>query len=279
MTKSVKRDFSREDWETYYRRYQTTLAREYLMPEFARWGVDLAGKRVLDVGCGNGGCGAEFARAGCGVVMMDIDERLVALAIEHNAREGVAAEAFTGNALDETAPFWRRGPFDIVLFRDVMEHLESPATALGIARRFLAPGGVVLVVFPPYYSPYGGHQQILPRKKFLFVPYNKLPYLQWIPKPLFLRLVRGDAPPNREVARLNGIRLTIRKFEMEMSRAGFVARGKTLYLSRPSFALRYGLRVVEAGILGRVPFAAEALVTAAHYLLAPAPGAPGENGG
>ena len=278
MTKSVKRDFSSEDWETYYRRYQTTLAREYLMPEFARWGVDLAGKRVLDVGCGNGGCGAEFARAGCGVVMMDIDERLVALAIEHNAREGVAAEAFTGNALDETAPFWRRGPFDIVLFRDVMEHLESPATALGIARRFLAPGGVVLVVFPPYYSPYGGHQQILPRKKFLFVPYNKLPYLQWIPKPLFLRLVRGDAPPNREVARLNGIRLTISKFEREMSRAGFVARGKTLYLSRPSFALRYGLPVVEAGILGRVPFAAEALVSAAHYLLAPAPGAPGENG-
>lgn len=279
MTKSVKRDFSREDWETFYRRYQATLAREYLMPELARWGVGLAGKRVLEVGCGNGGCGAEFARAGCGVVMMDIDERLVALAIEHNAREGVAAEAFTGNALDETAPFWRRGPFDIVLFRDVMEHLESPATALGIARRFLAPGGVVLVVFPPYYSPYGGHQQILPRKKFLFVPYNKLPYLQWIPKPLFLRLVRGDAPPNREVARLKGIRLTIRKFEREMSRAGFVARGKTLYLSRPSFALRYGLHVVEAGILGRVPFAAEALVTAAHYLLTPAPGAPGENGG
>jgi len=279
MAKSVKRDFSREDWETYYRRYQTTLAREHLIPEFARWGVSLAGKRVLEVGCGNGGCGAELARNGCRVVMMDIDERLVGLAIEHNAKEGVAAEAFTGNALDESAPFWARGPFDLVLFRDVMEHLESPARALAIVRRFLAPGGAVLVVFPPYYSPYGGHQQILPRKKLLFVPYNKLPYLQWLPRPVFLRLVRGDAPPNREVARLNAIRLTIRKFEREARAAGFEPRRRTLYLSRPSFSLRYGLPVVEAGILGRIPFVAEAAVTAAHYLLAPARGDAAPAGG
>jgi SAM-dependent methyltransferase len=156
-----------------------------------------------------------------------------------------------------------------VLFRDVMEHLESPATALAIVRRSLAPGGAVLVVFPPYYSPYGGHQQILPRKKFLFVPYNKLPYLQWLPKPVFLRIVGGDAPSNREVARLNGIRLTIRKFEREARSAGYDARRRTLYLSRPSFSLRYGLPVVEAGILGRIPLLAEAAVTAAHYLLSP----------
>jgi len=271
MTKSVKRDFAREDWETYYRRYQSTLAREYLIPEFAGWGVDPAGKRVLEVGCGNGGCGAEFARHGARVVMMDVDERLVRLAIEHNAREGVAADARAGDALDEDAPFWGLGPFDIVLFRDVMEHVASPAAALGIVRRHLAPGGVVLVVFPPYYSPYGGHQQILPRKKILAVPYNKLPYLQWLPRRIFLGLVRGDAPSNAEVARLNGIRLTIRKFEREAGAAGFVVRGKRLYLSRPSFALRYGLPVVPAGFLGRVPLLAEALVTAAHYLLAPEP--------
>jgi SAM-dependent methyltransferase len=271
MSRRVKRDFSREDWETYYRRYQTTLAREYLIPIFSRWGVDLRGKKLLEVGCGNGGCAAEFSRAGCHVVMMDIDERLVGLAGEHNDREGVTAEAFAGDVRNEAASFWRRGPFDIVMFRDVMEHVESPAAVLRIVRRFLSPVGVVLVVFPPYYSPYGAHQQILPRKKFLFVPYNKLPYIQMLPERMFLRLVRGEGPSNEEVARLSTIRLTIRKFEREIREAGFVAREKRTYLSRPSFALRYGLPVIGAGFLGRVPLVAEAAVTAVHYLLAPIP--------
>ena len=270
MSRRVKRDFSREDWETYYRRYQTTLAREYLIPIFSRWGVDLRGKKLLEVGCGNGGCAAEFSRAGCHVVMMDIDERLVELAGEHNDKEGVRAEAFAGDVRNEAAPFWRRGPFDIVMFRDVMEHLERPAAVLRIVRRFLSPVGVVLVVFPPYYSPYGAHQQILPRKKFLFVPYNKLPYIQMLPERMFLRLVRGEGPSNEEVARLSTIRLTIRKFEKEIREAGFVEREKRTYLSRPSFALRYGLPVVDAGILGRVPLVAEAAVTAVYYLLTPA---------
>jgi len=270
MSRRVKRDFSREDWETYYRRYQRTLARKYLIPIFSRWGVDLKGKKLLEVGCGNGGCAAEFSRAGCHVVMMDIDERLVELAGEHNDKEGVRAEAFAGDVRNEAAPFWRRGPFDIVMFRDVMEHLERPAAVLRIVRRFLSPVGVVLVVFPPYYSPYGAHQQILPRKKFLFVPYNKLPYIQMLPERMFLRLVRGEGPSNEEVARLSTIRLTIRKFEKEIREAGFVEREKRTYLSRPSFALRYGLPVVDAGILGRVPLVAEAAVTAVYYLLTPA---------
>jgi SAM-dependent methyltransferase len=269
MTTRVKRDFYKEDWETYYRRYQATLAREYLIPIFQRWGVDVAGKRLLEVGCGNGGCGAEFARAGCNVVMMDIDERLVALAGEHNEREGIDAEVFAGDVLDGAAPFWRRGPFDIVMFRDVMEHIESPSAVLRIAGRFLSPSGVILVVFPPYYSPYGGHQQILPRKRFLFVPYNKLPYLQLLPRRVFLRLARGDGPSHREVVRLSSIRLTIRKFEGEIRRAGFEAREKKTYLSRPSFALRYGLPVIESGILGRIPVISEVAVTAAYYLVAP----------
>jgi len=278
MPRRVKRDFSKEDWETYYRRYQTTLAREYLVPIFSRWGVELGGKKLLEVGCGNGGCGAEFSRAGCDVVMMDIDERLVGLAKEHNDREGVAAEVFAGDVLDEAAPFWRRGPFDIVMFRDVMEHLESPAAVLRTARRFLSPAGVVLVVFPPYYSPYGAHQQILPKKKFMLIPYNKLPYIQLLPKRMFLRLVRGEGPSNEEVARLSAIRLTVRKFEREVREAGFVARERRPYLSRPSFALRYGFPVIDAGVLGRLPIIAEAAVTAVYYLLASAQESPNKRG-
>ncbi len=268
MPNRVKRDFQREDWDTYYRRYQRTLADEYLIPILSRWGVELRGKRLLEVGCGDGGCGAAFSVAGCRVVMMDIDERLVSLAARHNKREGIDAKTFVGDVLDENAAFYREGPFDLVMFRDVIEHLGDPGGALRVARRFLSKGGVVFVIFPPYYSPYGAHQQILPRKGTRLAPYNKLPYLQLLPRGLFESLVRGEGNAHREVNRLSRIRLTIGKFERCVREAGMVAVRKKMFLSRPSFALRYGIPVVGASFLGSIPVAREVAVTAAYYLLA-----------
>jgi SAM-dependent methyltransferase len=272
MAKTVKRDFPNEDWETYYRRYQRALASEYLIPLLSRWGVNLGGSSVLEVGCGNGGCGAAFAGAGCRVVMMDVDERLVSLARRHNASEGIDARTFVGDVFDEDAAFYGEGPFDLVLLRDVIEHLDDTARALRIACENLAKGGLVFVVFPPYYSPYGAHQQILPRKRLLFLPYNKLPYIQLLPRRMFESLVRGEGPPHGEVRRLSAIRLTIGRFERCVREAGLVAVRKRMFLTRPSFALRYGVPVVGASVAGAIPLLRELFVTAAYYLLARAPG-------
>ena len=182
MTTRVKRDFENEDWDRYYRRYQKTLAERYLIPILSRWGVTFHGRKFLEVGCGDGGCGAAFYHAGCDVVMMDIDGRLVEIAESLNREENVASKTYVGDVLDETSPIYGEGPFDIVMFRDVMEHIERPNEALEIVCRHLNKNGLIFVAFPPYYSPYGAHQQILPRKTIGSVPYNKLPYLQLLPQ-------------------------------------------------------------------------------------------------
>jgi SAM-dependent methyltransferase len=257
------------EWDDYYRRYQVDLANRYLIPTLAQWGVTLDGARLLEIGCGDGGCGAAFCRAGCDVVMMDVDERLVGIAKETNAKENINIPTYVGDVFDADGEFYSHGPFDIVLFRDVMEHLEGPHKALDIVKRYLSPGGVVFIVFPPYFSPYGAHQQILPRKTIAKIPYNKLPYLQLLPKPWFLRLVKGETPANREVMRLRDVRLTISGFEKSVSQAGLRVRERTTYLSRPTFALRYGLPVVQASVIGAIPVLREVLVTAAYYLLEP----------
>lgn len=267
MTTRVKRDFENEDWDRYYRRYQKTLAERFLLPILARWGVVFHGRKFLEVGCGDGGCGAAFRHAGCDVVMMDIDERLVEIAKSLNREENVTAKTFVGDVLDETAPFYGEGPYDLVMFRDVMEHLERPDKALGIVRGHLSEDGLVFVVFPPYYSPYGAHQQILPRKTIGPVPYNKLPYIQLLPKPWFLELVSGNSAANEEVRRLSNIRLTTGRFEKAVEMAGFAVKEKRLFLSRPTFALRYGAPVINAGLLGKLPLLREMLVTGAYYLL------------
>jgi SAM-dependent methyltransferase len=199
---------------------------------------------------------------------MDVDERLVSLARRHNDRDGIDAKVFVGDVFDEDAAFYREGPFDLVLLRDVIEHLADTTRALRIVRRHLAESGRVFVIFPPYYSPYGAHQQILPRKKLLFLPYNKLPYLQLLPRGMFEALVRGEGSAHREVRSLSGIRLTIGRFERCVREAGLSAVRKKMFLTRPSFALRYGVPVVGASVVGAVPVLREIGVTAAYYLLA-----------
>jgi SAM-dependent methyltransferase len=265
----VKKEISSHEWDDYYRRYQVDLANRYLIPTLTRWGIAVAGSRLLEIGCGDGGCGAAFHAAGCDVTMMDVDERLVGIAKQANTKENIVIPTYVGDVFDADGEFYSHGPFDIVLFRDVIEHLEAPHRALEVVKRYLDPRGVVFIVFPPYFSPYGAHQQILPRKTIAGIPYNKLPYLQLLPKPWFLNIARGETPANHEVMRLRDVCLTISGFEKSATRAGFRVRERTTYLSRPTFALRYGLPVIPASVIGAIPIVRELVVTAAYYLLEP----------
>ncbi len=254
-------------WDEQYRRYQAKLASHYLIPVLNRWDISLKGKKLLEAGCGDGGCAAEFFRAGCGVTAIDIDERLVSIAAALNEKEGISFGTFTGDVCREDCPGLEEGPFDIILLRDVAEHLEDLCGSLTVLRDNLTENGVLFIVFPPYYSAYGAHQQILPKKKLGFVPYNKLPFIQLLPDPVFAAITRGDEPSHREVDRLRRIRLTIRRFERSCDQAELSVLRRKFYLTRPTHGLRYGVPVVPASILGKIPGLNELIVTACYYLL------------
>jgi SAM-dependent methyltransferase len=267
MNPVSKNSAANGSWDEQYRRYQAKLAHEYLIPVLNRWNIPLKDKKFLEAGCGDGGCAAEFFRAGCRVTAIDIDARLVSITAALNKKEGISFGAFTGDVCRDDCPGLEEGPFDIILLRDVAEHLEDLPGALSILRGQLTESGVLFIVFPPYYSPYGAHQQILPKKKLGFIPYNKLPFIQLLPDPVFAAITRGDEPSHREVDRLRRIRLTIREFERSSDKAGLSLLRRKFYLTRPTHGLRYGVPVVPASILGGIPGLNELIVTACYYLL------------
>ena len=82
-----------------------------------------------------------------------------------------------------------------------------------------------------------------------------------------LAITKGDTPAHREVARLRRIRLTLKKFARGADAAGFRITRRKYYLTRPTHKLRYGVPVVGASLLGRVPLLNEILVTACYCLL------------
>jgi 2-polyprenyl-3-methyl-5-hydroxy-6-metoxy-1,4-benzoquinol methylase len=110
----------------------------------------VAGKRVLDAGCGTGYGSNILARAGADEVMaVDIDERTIVGARE-TVEDGVtfAVEDVRRLACADVS-------FDVVVCFELLEHVETPAAVLDELRRVLTPGGVLAVsspnrgVYPP----------------------------------------------------------------------------------------------------------------------------------
>lgn len=111
-----------------------------------------AGRRVVDLGCGNGivGTAAALAEPGADVLFVDESYQAVASAREtyrENAGAGGRAEFLVGDGLADTAP----ASADLVLnnppFHSHQATTDAPARRMfAQARRALRPGGELWVV-------------------------------------------------------------------------------------------------------------------------------------
>ncbi|MDH5255702.1 MAG: class I SAM-dependent methyltransferase [Gammaproteobacteria bacterium] len=103
-------------------------------------GEMVAGRRVLEVGCGSGQGLGYLARRAKLVVGGDLTAGLLARAQRHyQGRIGLAR-------LDAHALPFSDGAFDVVLLYEAIYYLRDPEAFLEEARRLLSPGGVLVIV-------------------------------------------------------------------------------------------------------------------------------------
>ncbi|MCK6554770.1 methyltransferase domain-containing protein [Candidatus Binatia bacterium] len=129
--------------------------RFYFLAEraFARYRqclADVAGKRVLVVGCSQGGV-TPLARAGATVVGIDVAEEPVARLRAAIAREGLDERAHALVMDAETADF-APASFDVICCTGVLHHLDVERVSLTWAR-LLADTGTVVMIEPMAWSP------------------------------------------------------------------------------------------------------------------------------
>ena len=113
---------------------------ELLWPTIDDMLPDVAGRRVLDVGCGAGVFAATLAERGAEVVGVDVSEAMVAEARERVPR-GTFRQADLGDGLPQVAD----GSVDVVVCLHVLSHLPDLETPLDAFARVLRPGGTLVL--------------------------------------------------------------------------------------------------------------------------------------
>lgn len=126
-----------------FQKYQAKLVLKYLR----RYGLDIVGQRVLDMGSGIGGYSLEMAQQGARVFSLDLIQ-------PRHQQDGHNAMVI-GNALK--VPVCDNA-FDLVFCTSLIEHIAAPETLLTEIKRVLIRGGYCYLSFPPFYSPMGGHE-------------------------------------------------------------------------------------------------------------------------
>lgn len=99
----------------------------------------LAGRLVLDLGCGMGGLSTALALEGADVRSVDFNRHYCHITRLRGMRYGL--ELAPINAAGEALPF-PDAHFDIVMCVDVLEHVRDPEALLSEISRCLKPGGL-----------------------------------------------------------------------------------------------------------------------------------------
>lgn len=249
-------DQTKEYWQ-----YEYDVATKYMIPLLEKWGAPVRGADVIDVGCGEGGglCAMydEGAASCCG---FDIETGRVEAA---KALRGTREIALTiGDLYKDDLPFADRS-YDLVVLHDVFEHLDHKDEMMRKLAGFAKPSGKIMITFPPYYSAYGAHQQLLNSH------WPKIPFFHLIPFALskIVPNLKGEHPHIiEEIQKLGKLKMGMKKFERIAADNGLAIAGKQAYFISPNH-IRFGLYALPAGKIAEIPIIGEVVCTGVVYLL------------
>jgi len=209
------------------------------------------GNKVLDIGCAEGGVLKVFEQNGYNCTGLEANPERAKYANQTNP-SGIK---FICGSIES---FSTDEQFDIILMLDVIEHIDEKLPILEKIKQLLLPEGIAVISFPPFRSPFGGHQQVM--KSGL----RYIPYVQLFPETVYCWLLEHIERMNVEIHLGNyQTGITIRQFEQLVSRAGLNIIKKINYFVRPRQALRFGLKIRQ----NRLRILQEYLSTGVTYIL------------
>lgn len=103
--------------------------------------ASIAGKKVLDIGCGGGILAESMAARGATVTGIDLSDKALSVARLHLFESGLSVDyqLVSAEAFADVQP----GAFDVVTCMEMLEHVPDPASTIKACARLVKPGGHV----------------------------------------------------------------------------------------------------------------------------------------
>jgi len=252
------------DRERYFREQAHTTAR-YVIPFIDSVMPVSSSLSVLEIGCGEGGNLIPFLDAGCSrIVGIDLSESKISNARKfYSTITGGEKVTFIAADIYDSGS---AGTFDLVMMRDVLEHIHDQEKFLGFVKRFLNPGGVLFIGFPPWNNPFGGHQQMCDSRLL-----SKAPWIHLLPRGAYRRLLRmaGESPAKIDgLLEIKETGLNLGRFEGIIKKEGFLTLKKSLWFINPNFEVKFGLHPRRLPQFpGNIPGLRNFIATTGYYII------------
>ena len=143
------------------------------------------------------------------------------------------------------------GKFDIIILKDVIEHIHVQARLSARLKDFLTPSGIIFFGFPRLQMPFGGHQQLCEKKL------SKVPYFHLLPTPVYKSLLKLSGESDSNIKQL-----------LKIKETGHKVVSKIHYLFNPIYEWKFNLKTKKQNpAIPKIPYLRDYLTTCVYYII------------
>ena len=223
---------------------------------------------ILEIGCGEGGNLIPFYKIGCRkIVGIDMSKSKIANGMNFfkEIKGKTKKIKFICDDIYNINPT-EIGQFDIIITRDVLEHIHGQEKFMRFVKKFMKPNGKFFLGFPPWHNPFGGHQQIC-NSKIL----SRTPYFHILPKTIYRTILKIFQEPNVKIEALLEVKdtaITIERFQNILKEEQYRIEKRIFYFINPNYETKFGLKPRKAWkLISSMPYVRNFLITTNYYLI------------
>ena len=222
---------------------------------------------VMEIGSSEGGVLKAFTEKGCICTGVELEASRVELAEGFMEKEvQVGLVTFINEDIYNIDPNSLPNKFDLIILKDVIEHIHDQERFMNRVEHFLTENGVIFFGFPAWKMPYGGHQQCAKSKLLA-----NLPYYHLLPRYMYgfvLKLFRENKSVIDGLLEIKDTGISTKRFEKICRENNFKILKQIKYFIAPIYEYKFGYKTkLLPKWIGKIPYINDFFTFQSYYVV------------